>query len=562
MKIMEQLVVLLPSLSLISALLIQPLSGTLGRTVSRISVATGTATFLVAAILLGLILSGQEVTRVAAGVTWGSLLFDPLSVLMSVLIAGISLLVKIYSVRYMAEEAGYARFFVLLDLMTAALLVMVTAGDLITLLISWHLIGVLLYFLLGQDTRSKSAYRYGFWTFITYRFGDLPLLLAAAVLFHTFHSWSLPEIFAELAANPDTTTVLDLPVSEVVGALIAMSAFARSAQFLLHTWLPYTMDGPTPVSALMHAGIVNAGGFLINRFAPVFAYTDNVLHWVFIVGLFTAVIGSVLMLSQHDIKKSLGYSTMGQMGFMIMECGVGAFSLAIFHLIAHGLFKGTLFLGAGGIISEARHDDGVPKDDLYTFIVERRPARNRQPWLLMAIVTLAIPVVVLLLSHLLVAPNLFQKQGAIILLFFGWVTGAQLLFATYHMRSENPWRLVALIVFSFTVVVIGYTLISHAFDVFLYPDPDFGTRLYRAAGIDVSWFVILVVFASVVIVLGWLRAYYSERSRGGQWRSANQWWRNFYNLVWREFHILDIYTGLTRNLLAASARINVWLRWG
>lgn len=557
---MDQLVVLLPAVPLMSALLTHLLNGRLGRNVSQISVAGGVVAFLTSATLMGLILSGQEVSRLAADGSWGSLLFDPLSVLMGLLIAGISLLVRIYSVRYMAEEAGYVRFFVLLDLMTAALLVMVAAGDLITLLIAWHLIGVLLYFLLGHDTRSKSAYRYSFWTFITYRFGDLPLLLAAVVLFHTYHTWSMPEIFAALAADPHATTFLDLPVSEVVGALIAMSAFARSAQFLLHTWLPYTMDGPTPVSALMHAGIVNAGGFLINRFAPVFAYTDDVLHWVFVVGLFTAVIGSVLMLSQHDIKKSLGYSTMGQMGFMIMECGLGAFSLAIFHLIAHGLFKGTLFLGAGGIIGEARHDDGVPKDDLYTFIVERRLAHNRQPWLLMAGITLAIPVAVLLLSHLLVAPNLFQKQGAIILLFFGWVTGAQLLFATYNMRSENPWRLVGLIVISFTIVVIGYTLISHAFDVFLYPDPDLGAMLYRAAGIDYGWFVALVVFASAVIVLGWLRAYYTERS--GQWQSPGHWWRNFYALVWREFHILDIYTGLTHGLLAASARVNVWLRWG
>jgi len=117
-------------------------------------------------------------------------------------------------------------------------------------------------------------------------------------------------------------------------------------------------------------------------------HTDGVLHWVFLVGLLTAITGSVLMLTQNDIKKALGYSTMGQMGFMIMECGVGAFSLAIYHLIAHGLFKGTLFLGAGGVINEARQNDNVPKDDLYTFIVEREPARMRQPWLLMAAITL------------------------------------------------------------------------------------------------------------------------------------------------------------------------------
>lgn len=558
----SQLVLALVALPLLSALLIQLLSGTMGRRVARISVIGGTISFLVALVLLIALLSGEDVSRIAVSGPWGSLLFDPLSILMGLLITGISLLVRIYSVRYMAEESGYGRYFLLLDLMTAALLVMVAAGDLITLLIAWHLIGVLLYFLLGHDTRSRSAYRYGFWTFITYRFGDLPLLLAAVALYQAFGTWSLPGIFDALAANPDATSFFGMRVAELVAALIALSAFARSAQFLLHTWLPYTMDGPTPVSALMHAGIVNAGGFLINRFAPVFAYTEYTLHWVFIVGLCTAVIGSVLMLSQHDIKKSLGYSTMGQMGFMIMECGVGAFSLAIFHLIAHGLFKGTLFLSAGGIIGQARRDDGVPKDDLYTFVVERRPARNRQPWLLMAAITLAVPVVVLLLSHLAVAPNLFQKQGAIVLLFFGWVTGAQLLFATYNMRSQNPWRLVALIVFSFTVVVIGYTLISHAFDVFLYPDPEFGDLLYKAGAIDFTWFVILVILATAVIVLGWLRAYYLDRNRRGQWSAPGPWWRNFYALVWREFHVIEIYSALTRRLLAASARINVWLRWG
>lgn len=534
----------------------------MGRSVARISVTGGTLSFLVAVVLLGALLLGEDNSSLALSGTWGSLLFDPLSVLLAVLIAGISLIVRLYSVRYMAEESGYPRFFVLLDLMSAALLVMVAAGDLITLLISWHLIGVLLYFLLGHDTRSRSAYRYGFWTFITYRLGDVPLLLAAAVLFHTFGTWSLPGIFDQIAANPDARTFFDFRVTEVVAALIALAAFARSAQFLLHTWLPYTMDGPTPVSALMHAGIVNAGGFLINRFAPVFAHTDYTLHWVFIVGLFTAVVGSVLMLSQHDIKKALGYSTMGQMGFMIMECGVGAFSLAIFHLIAHGLFKGTLFLNAGSIIGQARLNDGVPKDDLYTFFVERRPARSRPPWLPMALITLTVPVVVLVLAHLAVAPNLFEKQGAVVLLFFGWITGAQLLFATYNMSSERPWRLVALIVASFIVVVAGYTLISHAFDVFLYPDPVLADQLYKAGGIDFGWFTVLVLFASVIIVLGWLRAYLTERSRRGKSRTPSQLWRSFHALVWREFYIQEIYTWLTRTLLAASARINVFLRWG
>jgi NADH-quinone oxidoreductase subunit L len=560
--LMDRLILLLPALPLASALLIHLTAGTLRHRVARISQVANLLTFLLAATLLGLSLSGEAPALHRFGSHWGSLLFDPLSVLMAVVISGISYIVHVYSIRYMAEEPGYTRFFILLDLMTAALLVMVAAGDLIMLLLAWHIIGVVLYFLLGQDTRSHTAYRYAFWTFFTYRIGDLPMVLAAILLYQAFGTWSLPEIFAHIAAAPATTTLFGLPLTETVGLLVGLAAFARSAQFLLHTWLPYSMDGPTPVSALMHAGIVNAGGFIINRFAPVYMHTGEALHWIFFVGLVTSIIGSVLMLTQNDIKKSLGYSTMGQMGFMIMECGVGAFSLAIYHLIAHGLFKGTLFLGAGSVINEARQSDNVPKDDLYTFIVERRPARQRQqPWLLMAAITLAVPAVVFALAHWLVAGDFFQKQGAIVLLFFGWVTGAQLLFSTYRMRTQNLWRMVSMIVFSFTIVVLGYTLISHVFDLFLYPDRDMRLQIYAAAGVDFAWFLTLMILLTAIIVLGWLLTYYSERrQRYGKTRPGHHW-MNFYALVSREFYIADIYSWLTRGLLRLAERLNVWLRW-
>lgn len=558
---MEALIVLFPAVPLLSALLTHLLAGRLGRRVARVSVAGGILTFALAILLLWMALRGHTSQAVALNTAWGILLFDPLSSLMGLVIAGIGLVVRLYSVRYMVEESGYGRFFALLDLMTAALLVMVAAGDLVILLVAWHLIGVLLYFLLGHNTRSPSAYRYAFWTFFTYRFGDLPLVLAAVLLYQAYGTWSLPEIFERMAADPGAQTLLGLPLVEVAGALIALAAFARSAQFLLHTWLPYTMEGPTPVSALMHAGIVNAGGFLINRFTPVYVYTEDVLHWVFIFGLVTAVTGSVLMLAQNDVKKSLGYSTMGQMGFMIMECGVGAFSLAIYHLIAHGLFKGTLFLGAGGVINEAREDDGAPKDDLYTFVVERRPARRRQPWMLMAAFTLAVPIGILILAHWLVEQDFFEKQGAIVLLFFGWVTGTQLLFATYRMRTENFWRLITLIVLSFSVVVLGYTLISHAFDLFLYPDPELRARIQAAAGIDLVWFGILVGLVTAIIVLGWLVTYYAERRGEGGGRHGGWLWMNFYALISREFYVSDLYAWLARALLGAAKRLNGWLRW-
>lgn len=558
---MAQLIVVVAGLPLLSAVSNQLVAGRLGRRVARLSVAMTGVTFALATVLLAMaVLRGASGQVTLAG-SWGIFLFDPLSALMAVVIAGISLIVHIYSVRYMAEEPGYARFFVLLDAMTATLLVMVAAGDLITLLIAWHMIGVLLYFLLGHDTRSKSAHRYAFWTLITYRFGDLPLVLAAGLLYHAYGTWSLPEIFAHIDHGPAVLSLFGLPLTGWVAGLVALAAFARSAQVLLHTWLPYTMGGPTPVSALMHAGIVNAGGFLINRFAPVFVHTHGVLPWVFIVGLITALIGSTLMLTQNDIKKSLGYSTMGQMGFMIMECGVGAFPLAIYHLISHGVFKGTLFLGSGGAIGAARKDDGVPKDDLYTFVVERQPGRARRPWILMAAITLAVPFAILLFAHSLVGFGYFQEQGAIVLLFFGWITGAQLIFATYRMRSGNLWRLVALSIFSFTVVVIGYTIISHAFDLFLYPSEAFRRQIYDAANIGVLRFEILVALVTILIVGGWLLTYYSEHNGNRKVDEHGRLWLAFYALVSREFFLTDLFSRLARTLLGAAARLNVWLRW-
>lgn len=558
---MEQLFLLLPLLPILVALINQLFAKQLGRSVAKISVRASFVSFIIAFILLGDQLAESHTTGIGLGNGFGILLADPLSCLMAVLITGISLIVRIYSVKYMAEEEGYGRFFILLDLMVAALLLMGSAGDLLTMLVAWHLVGVVLYFLLGFNLRSVTASRHAFWTLITYRIGDLAMMLAAAILYHTFDTWSLPEIFTAIRSAPGAHTYGGFTVEEITGSLVAVAAFARSAQFLLHAWLPYTMGGPTPVSALMHVGIVNAGGFVINRFAPIFAQTETVLHVIFFVGLITAIIGSVLMLTQNDIKKALGYSTMGQMGFMVMECGVGAFSLAIYHLIAHGFFKGTLFLSAGSAMSKARKHDGVPKKDLYTFAVERKTATKRQPWVTMALITIAVPITIIFIAHWLVAKDFYQKQGAIILLFFGWVTGAQLLFTTYRMKAQNFPRMIGTILVSFTVLIIGYTVISHAFDLFLYPDEKFRKQIYKTATIEVIWFDLLLILTTLVIVAGWILTYYSEQKPLREKERFNNLWLSFYALVSREFYLMDIYSWMARSLLQLAARINVLLRW-
>ncbi|WP_296641921.1 proton-conducting transporter membrane subunit [Thiobacillus sp. 65-1402] len=558
---MDKLAILLPAMPLLSALSIALLADRPRRHIARLSVGFAALTLLFAAAALTFYLAEGQPHWVSLGSGWGSLTLDPLASLMALMVAGISLVVHVYAVRYMAEEPGYARFYILLDLMAAAILLMVAAGDLVTLLVAWHLIGVLLYFLLGHDVARPAAQRYAFWSFFTYRLGDLPLILAAVLLYQAYGTISLPALFERIAADPGAHAVLGVPLTTVVALLVALAAFARSAQFPLHTWLPYTMEGPTPVSALMHAGIVNAGGFILNRFAPVFVHAGEVLHLVFVVGLVTAILGSVLMLMQNDIKKSLGYSTMGQMGFMFVEAGVGAFSLAIYHLIAHGLFKGTLFLGAGSVIGNARKHDGVPHDDVYTFVVERKPVAYRLPWVVAAALTVVVPFFILGLSHWLVDDDFVGRQGAIILLFFGWVTGAQLLFVTYRLRAGSPWRLMAMIILSLVIVVAGYTWIGHAFDVFLYPDRAFSDRLYAAASIPLGTFEVLAAILTVAVVGGWLATYYATANGGARSGEASPLRLALYSLLSREFYVADVYTWLTQAVLGLSRRLNVWLRW-
>lgn len=560
---MEKLAVVVPFIPVVSALVILAFLGRHKRAAARVGVYSVAITFV--ASLASLI--GYGFTRhpqvVALQHSWGSIWLDPLSLIMWAFVSGIALLVHMYSVRYMAEEPGYPRFFALLNLMTATILFMVSAADLVTLLGAWFLVGIFLYFLLGHDTNRREAGRYAFWTKLTYRVGDLPLWLTAFVLYDTYHSISLPVIFARIASAPSPAHIWGLPVPAVVGIAIAISAFARSAQFPLHGWLPYTMDGPTPVSALMHAGIVNAGGFLFNRFAPAFESNGLALHIAFVIGLISAILGSTLMLIQNDVKRSLGYSTMGQMGFMVMECGLGAFPLAIFHLIAHGFFKASLFLSSGDAIGEARAHDGVPPDLLYVSIVERRPARpSRLPIWIAGALTLIVPVTVLSLAHFAVATALFFQQGTMVLLFFAWVAGGRALYEAHRTTRTNPWKLMLGILVTFVLVVVGYTLISHYFGDFLYP-PAASARLYRAASISILSDGTLVTILTLLFVGGWAFTVLSD-THGWAERIATRWRGAYlatYAFFTRELYLNDLYIRAGELLTRVSRRLNLILRW-
>ncbi len=556
---MAPLAYALPLLMLASALAVRLGAARLGESVARISVGASALTLVLALVLFADQLGADSGRLVGVGLGLFTLYIDWLSTLMALLVGGVSLVVHVYSVRYMQDDPAYTRFFALLDGIVAVILLMVMAGDLLTLLLAWHLVGIVLYFLLNHDTRKPASTRYAFWTLFTHRIGDLPLLAAVALIHHAFGTLSLPEVFAAMAAAPATTTLLGLPLAETLGVLILLAAFAKSAQFPLHTWLPYTMDGPTPVSALMHAGIVNSGGFLINRFAPIFVHTEGVLLLALAVGLITTIMGSLMMLMQSDIKKALGYSTMGQMGYMVMECGLGAFSLAIYHLIAHGVFKATLFLGSGAIIGNARKDPNIPEGEIYTFMVERKVPHPPVSWVIFAGITITVPLLIVFGAHQLVDEGFLHHQGALILLLFGWIAGAQTLFFVYKIGGEQPFKLLFYVILSFGLVILSYVLIGHAFDALLYPDPAFREALYSAASVNMTSFVLVLLVLIALIAGGWLMVFRATAE------PLNRRWReryiSLYALMSREFYLADLYSRAGETLLAASKRVNALLRW-
>jgi NADH-quinone oxidoreductase subunit L len=283
---------------------------------------------------------------------------DRLAAIMMVVISGIGTLLYRYSTRYMQQDAGHPLYQTMLALAVSSLLFMVSSADLVTLFISWQLLSWLLSLLSHNYSHGPTA-QASFRTFIMLRAGDIAFLAGIVLAYHLYGTVQFAPLFERAVADPMQLALLGglkMSGATAVALLIFIGAMSKSAQVPLHMWLPDSLYAPTPIHALLHAGIINAGGFLLNRLAPLYALSSTTLHVVFAVGLVTAIVGASMMLVQNDIKKTLGYSTIGQMGYMIMECGLGAFSLAVFHLIAHGLFKASIFLNCGDVIHQNRHE--------------------------------------------------------------------------------------------------------------------------------------------------------------------------------------------------------------
>jgi NADH-quinone oxidoreductase subunit L len=293
-------------------------------------------------------------------VSW-ALRYDTLSVVMVAMVTFISTLIHLYSVGYMSHDPTTPRFFAYLSLFTFMMLMLVTADNLVQLFFGWEGVGLASYLLIGYWYEKESANAAAMKAFIVNRVGDLFFMLGLALTFWTFQSVEFEAIFNGVQAARDIT-FLGLPALEVIGVLLFLGACGKSAQLGLHTWLPDAMEGPTPVSALIHAAtMVTAGVFLMARMSPVMEYAPFALGLVTIVGAATAIFAATIGCVQNDIKRIIAYSTCSQLGYMFFAAGVGVYQAAIFHLFTHAFFKALLFLGAGSVIHAMSDEQDIRK---------------------------------------------------------------------------------------------------------------------------------------------------------------------------------------------------------
>ncbi len=319
-------------------------------------------------------------------VNW-SMKIDPLSAVMLVVVTSVSALVHIYSIGYMSHDPHKPRFMAYLSLFTFAMLMLVTSDNFIQLFFGWEGVGLCSYFLIGFWFRKETANAAAIKAFLVNRVGDFGLALGIFLIFYLFGTVNYDEVFKQVPSmsaagvtpflNKELIFLgLNFKAVDLICLLLFIGAMGKSAQIFLHTWLPDAMEGPTPVSALIHAAtMVTAGVFLVVRCSPIYEYSELALNVITIVGMTTAIFAATIALVQTDIKKIIAYSTCSQLGYMFFAAGVGAYNVAMFHLFTHAFFKALLFLGSGSVIHAFKDEQninqmgGVWKKLPYTYVL-------------------------------------------------------------------------------------------------------------------------------------------------------------------------------------------------
>ena len=295
-------------------------------------------------------------------VNW-SMNIDPLSAVMLVVVTSVSALVHIYSIGYMSHDPHKPRFMAYLSLFTFAMLMLVTSDNFIQLFFGWEGVGLCSYFLIGFWFKKESANAAAIKAFVVNRVGDFGFALGIFLVFYLFGTVNYSEVFEQIPTITEKNLNFlgfDINAIDLICLLLFIGAMGKSAQILLHTWLPDAMEGPTPVSALIHAAtMVTAGVFLVVRCSPIYEYSELALNLITIVGMTTALFAASVAIVQTDIKKIIAYSTCSQLGYMFFATGVGADNIAMFHLITHAFFKALLFLGSGSVIHAFKDEQDI-----------------------------------------------------------------------------------------------------------------------------------------------------------------------------------------------------------
>ena len=394
-----------------------------------------------------------------------ALKIDTLTAVMLVVVTTVSSLVHLYSIGYMHEDDSRPRFFAYLSLFTFAMLMLVTSNNLVQMFFGWEGVGLASYLLIGFWYKKPSANAAAIKAFVVNRVGDFGFALGIFGLFYVFRTVNLDAIFAAVPTAVGKTFVFagyEVDILTTLSLLLFMGAMGKSAQFLLHTWLPDAMEGPTPVSALIHAAtMVTAGVFMVARLSPIFELAPEALKFVTLIGAITAFFAATVGLVQNDIKRVVAYSTCSQLGYMFVACGIGAYGVAIFHLFTHAFFKALLFLGSGSVIHAMHHEQDMRM---------MGGLRKKIPWTFAAMLIGTLAITGVGIPHLTGFAGFYSKDaiieaayaaqtpnnyafwllvvGALMTSFYSW----RLIFMTFYGKTradhhtydhahESPWTM-------------------------------------------------------------------------------------------------------------------------
>jgi NADH-quinone oxidoreductase subunit L len=369
---MQTLYLIVPLAPLFGAIVAGLFGRLVGRTGAHVVTIAGVAVSLIASVLVFQdVLAGH--TFNGAVYTWmvlGDLRFevgfliDSLTAMMMLVVTFVSLMVHIYTIGYMHEDPGYQRFFSYISLFTFSMLMLVMSNNFLQLFFGWEAVGLVSYLLIGFWYQKETAIYANLKAFLVNRVGDFGFILGIGLVLAHFGSLDYYTVFdkAPSLANETITIWFDTPwmLMTVIGILLFIGAMGKSAQFPLHVWLPDSMEGPTPISALIHAAtMVTAGIFMVARMSPLYELSDVALSFIMVIGAITALFMGFLGIVQNDIKRVVAYSTLSQLGYMTVALGASAYSVAVFHLMTHAFFKALLFLAAGSVIIAMHHNQDI-----------------------------------------------------------------------------------------------------------------------------------------------------------------------------------------------------------